>query len=84
MGVAVVVLMSFATFQYQFNENAAKSPDWREALAYIHHQARPGDLIIHNFPESAVLYYNDGELPIKLIPSNARPSPAQTLSLIHI
>ena len=78
VGVAVVVLMSFATFQYQFNLNAAKSPDWREALGYVHHQARPGDVIIRNFPEPSVLYYNDGELPVMLIPSNARPSPAQT------
>jgi hypothetical protein len=39
-------------------------------MAYVHEQAQPGDTMIYNFPESSILYYNDYQLPIELVPSS--------------
>jgi 4-amino-4-deoxy-L-arabinose transferase-like glycosyltransferase len=71
-GLAVVIIMSFAGYQYFGNLQFAKSPAWHEMFDYIHQKAQAGDLLVYNFPDSAVLHYNDGKLPIELIPNSAK------------
>jgi 4-amino-4-deoxy-L-arabinose transferase-like glycosyltransferase len=71
-GLAVVIIMSFANYQYFGNLQFAKSPAWHEMFGYIHQKARAGDLLVYNFPEPAVLYYNDVKLPVELVPNGAK------------
>jgi 4-amino-4-deoxy-L-arabinose transferase-like glycosyltransferase len=71
-GLAVVIIMSFASYQYLGNLQFAKSPAWREMFGYIHQKAQDGDLLVYNFPEPAVLHYNDARLPVELIPNSAK------------
>lgn len=57
---------------YYFSDTAyAKSPAWREMIGYIHQKAQPGDLLVYNFPESSILYYNEEKLSAELIPNGS-------------
>jgi mannosyltransferase len=70
VGLAAFLIMSFASYQYFTNENMAKSPAWRELISYVNNKAQSGDLLVYNFPEPSILYYNDGRLPTELIPNS--------------
>jgi 4-amino-4-deoxy-L-arabinose transferase-like glycosyltransferase len=71
MALLLMGSMFLSNYHYFSDPTYAKSPAWREMFGYIHQKAQPGDLLIYNFPESSVLYYNDDQLPIKLIPNSA-------------
>ncbi|MGQ9555126.1 MAG: glycosyltransferase family 39 protein, partial [Anaerolineae bacterium] len=71
-GLAHLLLLStsmLASARYYFDATTYKSPAWRQTLAAAHAQAQLGDALIYNFPEPAVLYYNQARLPIYLLPS---------------
>jgi 4-amino-4-deoxy-L-arabinose transferase-like glycosyltransferase len=70
-GLAALVFMLIANYQYFTHENFAKSPAWREMIDYVNQKAQPGDLLIYNFPEPSILYYRNEELPVELIPGSA-------------
>jgi 4-amino-4-deoxy-L-arabinose transferase-like glycosyltransferase len=70
LGLLVAGSMLLANYRYFSDPAYAKSPAWREMIAYVHEQAQPGDMIIYNFPESSILYYNDYQLPIELVPNS--------------
>jgi hypothetical protein len=70
-GLAAVAIMGFANYQYFSDESLAKSPAWREMMHFVHDKAQPGDLLIYDFPDPAILHYNAGRLPIALIPDSA-------------
>jgi uncharacterized membrane protein len=74
VGLAAFLIMSFANYQYFANEDLAKSPAWREMFGYIHQKAQPGDLLVYNFPEPSLLYYNNERLPTALIPDSPKLS----------
>lgn len=76
-GLAVVTIMSFANYQYFSDLQFAKSPAWHEMFDYIHQKAQAGDLLVYNFPEPAVLYYNNAKLPVELIPNGAKLETAE-------
>jgi hypothetical protein len=75
LAVSLALLLSgsmlFSDYRYFAEPAYAKSPDWREAISYIHRKVQPGDLFIYNFPEPAVLYYNAETLPVALIPDSS-------------
>jgi hypothetical protein len=71
MALFVAGSMLLSNYRYFSDPAYAKSPAWREMIGYVHQKAQPGDLLIYDFPESSVLYYNNDRLPIELIPSSA-------------
>ena len=75
LGAVIALLLTgpmlVSDYSYFFDPSYAKSPAWRELMSYVHREAQPGDLLIYNFPEPSVLYYNDERLPIALIPDSA-------------
>jgi hypothetical protein len=70
-GLAAVAIMGLANYQYLSDESLAKSPAWREMMHFVHEKAQPGDLLIYDFPDPAIVHYNAGRLPIALIPDSA-------------
>jgi mannosyltransferase len=70
LGSLVVGSTLLANYRYFSDSASAKSPAWREMMAYVHEKAQPGDMMIYNFPESSILYYNDYQLPIELVPNS--------------
>jgi len=62
--------MLLSNYHYFFNPDYAKSPDWHGLMNYVHTHAQADDLLIYNFPEPTIPYYNDDRLPIILLPSN--------------
>ncbi len=69
-GMGTILIMSLANYQYFTNESLTKSPAWREMVNYVNNKAHAGDVLVYNFPEPSVLYYNDARLPVELIPNS--------------
>ncbi len=70
-GFLLIGSMLFSDYFYYVNLIDVKSPAWREMMEFVHQKAQARDLLIQNFPESSLLYYNDDELPSVLIPDRA-------------
>jgi len=47
----------------------AKAPPWQLYQDYVSHEARPGDVMLTNFPEAAVSYYSPEGLPFYVVPA---------------
>lgn len=56
----------------------AKAPPWRLYRDYVRDHARPGDLVLTNFPEASVSYYTPDGVPFRVIPDK-RDQPAADL-----
>ncbi len=57
-----------ALANYFGNPAYAKAPDWRGLAQAIADNAKPGDVIVQNFPETSLIYYNRSGLPISMMP----------------
>ncbi|NIO67839.1 MAG: hypothetical protein GTN71_01945 [Anaerolineae bacterium] len=56
----------------------AKSPNWRALAVTLRQQSAPGDLVIHNYPDPALQYYLQGDLPLVVLPASSPVDPAAT------
>ena len=54
----------------------AKSPNWRALAVTLRQQSAPGDLVIHNYPDPALQYYLQGDLPLVVLPASSPVDPA--------
>lgn len=70
-GAAAVSLLALSN--YWTNPVYAKAPDWRGLTNIINANARRGDLIIQNFPETSLLYYDRTRLPLVVYPETYLP-----------
>jgi 4-amino-4-deoxy-L-arabinose transferase-like glycosyltransferase len=62
LAVCVLFLVGFdayALLQYYVSPRYAKSPEWREAVAFMRERLAPGDVVILNHQDQAFLYYYD-------------------------
>ena len=59
----------FALSNYFANPAYAKAPPWYLYHDYVSDHARPGDVMLTNFPEAAVSYYSPNELPFYVVPA---------------
>jgi 4-amino-4-deoxy-L-arabinose transferase-like glycosyltransferase len=77
LGLAATALLCIASLyslgNYYTQPQFAKSPGWRELVQYIVSSARPGDIVIQNYPDSSLSYYLDARLPLEVIPSSGPP-----------
>ncbi|MFB0538271.1 MAG: glycosyltransferase family 39 protein [Anaerolineae bacterium] len=65
-------------FNYFYHPAYAKSPDWRALVATLRQQSAPGDLVIHNYPDPALQYYLQGDLPLVVLPTSSPVDPVAT------
>jgi len=70
--LVVVSTMSLATLQVLTNTDNAKSPDWRELFTYMQSKSQSGDLLLYDFPEPTILFYNHDRLPTALVPRSGK------------
>lgn len=79
MGVRALALAAFlivaflALANYWNNPVYAKAPAWRELTNMINAEAKPGDIIVQNFPEMSLLYYDSTKLPLVVYPETYLP-----------
>ncbi len=67
--LAVLLYFNFVAFSnYLTDPVYAKAPPWRLYHDYVKKNARPGDLMLTNFPEAAISYYSPDGLPFNTIP----------------
>lgn len=79
---SLLVLSFLALTNYFYNPAYAKAPDWRGLARVINANARRGDLIIQNFPETSLLYYNRTALPLVVYPITYMPD-AETIRALN-
>ena len=71
--VGFALIAFFALQNYWTNPAYAKAPDWRGLTNIINANAQPGDLIVQNFPEMSLLYYDRTKLPLVVYPETFLP-----------
>ena len=65
----VIVLASAYSLNNYFHVPAfSKSPDWRSFMRQLTASARPGDVLIQNYPDPALPYYLRERMPRVLLP----------------
>ncbi len=69
---AFALLAAAALGNYFYNPAYAKAPDWRGLARAIEAQRLPGDVILQNFPETSLLYY-ENRLPLVVYPKDYFP-----------
>lgn len=72
----------FALANYWTNPAYAKAPDWRGLAAIINTNAQRGDLIVQNFPETSLVYYDKTKLPLVVYPETFLPD-AKTIQQLN-
>jgi 4-amino-4-deoxy-L-arabinose transferase-like glycosyltransferase len=77
----LTVLSLLALMTYFYNPAYAKSPDWRGLARAIDAQRRARDVILQNFPETSLVYYDRSGLPIVVYPQNYLPDAETTRAL---
>lgn len=77
--LALLALLALAN--YWSNPAYAKAPDWRGLTDLINANAEPGDLIVQNFPEMSLLYYDRTRLPVVVYPETYLPDAKTTRQL---
>jgi hypothetical protein len=68
----------YSLFNYFYVPAYAKSPDWRALVATLRQQSAPGDLVIHNYPDPALQYYLQDDLPLIVLPTSSPLDPVAT------
>jgi mannosyltransferase len=84
-GLLLVLMLAssgYSLFNYFYVPAYAKSPDWRALVAALHQQSAPGDLVIHNYPDPALQYYLQDELPLVVLPASSPLDPAATAEVL--
>ena len=71
---------AYSIYQYHYAPQHAKSSDWRGLVEYVVAQARPGDLLLINYPDPTQEYYNGGRLDYALLPAEYPVDVADTLA----
>lgn len=79
--VVFALLSAFALANYLYNPAYAKSPDWRGLARAIDAESRKGDVILQNFPETSLVYYDRSGLPLVVYPQTYMPDARTTQSL---
>ena len=69
---------SYSLFNYFYVPAYTKSPNWRALVATLRQQSAPGDLIIHNYPDPALQYYLQDDLPLVVLPASSPLDPVAT------
>lgn len=82
LAIAAILLVAFlALANYWNNPVYAKAPAWRELTDIINANAQPGDIIVQNFPEMSLLYYDSTQLPLVVYPETYLPDTKTTQQL---
>ncbi len=86
-GITLAALATFALLallaltSYFYNPAYAKSPDWRGLARAIDAERHAGDVILQNFPETSLVYYDRSGLPLVVYPQNYLPDAETTRAL---
>jgi len=68
----------YSLLNYFYVSTYAKSPDWRALVATLRQQSAASDLVIHNYPDPALQYYLQDDLPLVVLPASSPVDPGAT------
>jgi hypothetical protein len=70
LALALLLLANItAIANYHVDPAYAKAPPWRLYHNFVADHARPGDVMLTNFPEAAVSYYSPNGVPFYVVPA---------------
>jgi mannosyltransferase len=69
-GTAILAVCGVSLYNHYYNPAYARAPDWRALNAYIIEHARPGDVVVLNYPDPAASYYYDLPVPWYTLPAS--------------
>lgn len=78
---ALALTAYLALANYWTNPAYAKAPDWRGLANIIHTNSQRGDIIVQNFPETSLVYYDKSKLPLVVYPETFLPDGATDRAL---
>ncbi|HZQ07210.1 MAG TPA: glycosyltransferase family 39 protein [Anaerolineae bacterium] len=82
IALAVCALLAWLSLaNYWTNPAYAKAPDWRGLAKIIETNAQRGDIIVQNFPETSLVYYDQSKLPLVVYPKTFFPDEDTTRAL---
>jgi hypothetical protein len=84
-GLLLVLMLAssgYSLFNYFYVPAYAKSPDWRALATTLRQQSAPGDLVIPNYPDPALQYYLQGDLPMIVLPASSPVDPVATIETL--
>ncbi len=84
LAAGLVCLAMLALGNYYYNPAFAKAPDWRGLARAIQNGRQAGDIIVQNFPENSLLYYEGGHLPLVRYPEEFMPGPGTVPALNNL
>jgi len=64
----ILISDGYALYNYFHVPEFARSPDWHSFMQRLAADARPGDVIVQNYPDPAMPYYLQNRLPRVLLP----------------
>ncbi|HXV43261.1 MAG TPA: glycosyltransferase family 39 protein, partial [Anaerolineae bacterium] len=67
--ITLLFINTYAFINYLSDPVYAKAPPWQLYHDYVSDHARPGDVMLTNFPEAAVSYYSPAGLPFYVVPA---------------
>jgi hypothetical protein len=75
----------YALWNYQFNPDYAKAPQWRELAQTVSTQLQPGDIVVQNFTEMSPFYYLSKKVTVLTLPKDYgfRPSDEKILRQLN-
>ena len=74
----MVASSGYSLSNYFYVPAYAKSPDWRALATTLRQRSAPGDLVIHNYPDPALRYYLQDDLPLVVLPASVPVDPVAT------
>ena len=76
--MCIVVIASGYSLNNYFHVPAfAKSPDWHGFMQQLFIDAKPGDLLLQNYPDPALPYYLQNRMPRVLLPRSSSATAAE-------
>jgi 4-amino-4-deoxy-L-arabinose transferase-like glycosyltransferase len=78
-GALLFVLLASGNslYNYFYLPTFAKSPDWQGLVRHLAVEARPGDVLVQNYPDPALPYYLQERVPRVLLPRSSSATSAE-------
>lgn len=79
--ILLIVANLAAIANYHTDPALAKAPPWRLYHDFVRDQAKPGDVMLTNFPEASISYYSPEGLPFYVVPAERGHTAAELADL---
>ena len=80
--LAIICASLYSVYNYFFDPAYTRSRGWRELAVRLSQVARPGDIIVQNYPDPTMWYYYRGDVPHTVVPAERPLNPDAVASAL--